>query len=368
MLARHRWFFAPIAFLLLVAPLAVGLVHPDSAAEVLHEGRSLAPAPSFPRTASEWRALPGGIDAYLKDHFGMRSAMIRTHKDLTKPALGRGSDTVMIGRDGRMFVLGEQAVQQSAGLVVRDERLATTVEVLAAMNRELQRQGIRFLVAMPPNTATVFQEDLPSWAQRAGRPTEYDLLLKRLTANGVRTVDLRPAMLAAKPTGPIYYRHDSHWQPRGALAGYNAIVEADGHPDWRAEPKTALTSAEPRKGGDLARLLGVEDRVSEYVEDLTAPGGTKARLTSNFYSDFVQTADHSGPTILVLGDSFTADRFTPLVLQHASKVIWLDDKHCAFDWTAIDRFRPDEVWWMPTERFLLCTEGAWPLNFPVGAR
>jgi len=29
----------------------------------------------------------------------------------------------------------------------------------------------------------------------------------------------------------------------------------------------------------------------------------------------------------------------------------------------IDRFHPDEVWWMPNERFLICDPGAEPANF-----
>ena len=40
---------------------------------------------------------------------------------------------------------------------------------------------------------------------------------------------------------------------------------------------------------------------------------------------------------------------------------------CAFDWNAIDRYRPDEVWWMPTERALVCDPGARPLNFAAEA-
>ena len=45
-------------------------------------------------------------------------------------------------------------------------------------------------------------------------------------------------------------------------------------------------------------------------------------------------------------------------------MIWLDHQHCGFDWSAIDRFHPDEVWWMANERFLLCGAGVAPLNFP----
>ena len=35
--------------------------------------------------------------------------------------LGMGDNSVLVGRDGRMFYLGEEAVRQSAGLVLRDQ-------------------------------------------------------------------------------------------------------------------------------------------------------------------------------------------------------------------------------------------------------
>ena len=85
--------------------------------------------------------------------------MIRAHKDLTKPMLGAGSDSVLVGRDGRMFYLGEEAVRQSAGLVLRDERVAESVDLVVAMKAALAKRGVRFLVAVPPNSSTVYQDD-----------------------------------------------------------------------------------------------------------------------------------------------------------------------------------------------------------------
>ena len=79
----------------------------------------------------------------------------------------------------------------------------------------------------------------------------------------------------AKAEGPIYYRHDSHWAPRGALAAFHAIVEADGHPDWRFDQASVLAPFTNRKGGDLARMLGVQDNVTEGVEELKLPAGEK---------------------------------------------------------------------------------------------
>ena len=77
---------------------------------------------------------------------------------------------------------------------MRDERIADTVALIAAMRDDLERRGIRFLVATPPNASTIYQDDLPYWAQKNGRRTEYDAFVDALRAKGVRVVDLRPAM------------------------------------------------------------------------------------------------------------------------------------------------------------------------------
>ena len=118
-----------------------------------------------------------------------------------------------------------------------------------------------------------------------------------------------------------------------------------------------------RKGGDLARMFGVEDKAAEDIRELELPSGQKDLLSSEVFGDYVETSKRAGPTVMILGDSFTDIFFAPMLLQHAAKVVWLDDRVCGFDWKAIDRFHPDEVWWMPNERLLICRPGVRPLDF-----
>ena len=141
MLRRYRRHLALLAFGLLATPLVIGIVKPDSPESIFKEGRTLAPAPKAPGDGDDWLALPRETDAYLRDHFGLREVLIRAHKDVTRPLLGFGNDLVLIGRDGRMFYLGEETVRQSAGLLVRDQRVADAVDMLVRMNEELQRAG-----------------------------------------------------------------------------------------------------------------------------------------------------------------------------------------------------------------------------------
>ena len=365
MLLRYRRSFAALSFCLLATPLVWGLVSQDKPELVYQEGRRLAPRPDLPSDFAGLAALPGQIDAFLKDHFGLRHAMIKLHRDLSHPLLLTFNTAGLVGRDGRLFYQANEMVRQSAGLVLRDQRVADSADLIASMRDALAKRHIRFLVAIPPNTSTIYADDLPVWAQRKGRKTEYDLFYEDLAARGVKTVDLRPPLAAVREQGEAYLMNDAHWTARGAIAGFNAVVKADGHPDWRIDPAAALGPPELRKGGDIARILGIEDEVSEMTEPLVLPArGEDRALTDTVMPDHVLTTGKSGPTILVIGDSFTASYFPAMLAQNVGRAIWIHHHQCGFDWKLIDTFQPDEVWWAPTERFLVCDIEARPKGFP----
>jgi alginate O-acetyltransferase complex protein AlgJ len=357
-----------LIFLLLATPLVAGFIAPESEQQILKEKRARAPAPALPRSMDEVAAWPKQADAYVDDRFGLRAQMIRLHANLAKRWLGDGNDLVLVGRHGRLFFLGDVSVKQSAGIVRRDSEVAETAEFLATMRDALAQRGARLLVAPPPNAATIYQDDLPRWARSNGRPTEYTVLLAGLTARGVKAIDLRPAVWTARSGGPTYSFYDTHWTPRGAIAGFNAIVAADGHPDWRVEADGAL---KPwiRPGGDLAGMIGVSDDVYEPYETLalpsaTFPPGSRVDLTDGPFPTYVTSSDRPGETVMIIGDSFTMFQLTSLLINHVGRVVWQHHKRCGFDWTLIDRFQPDEVWWMPTERYLLCSPNVRPESFP----
>src|ERR1700692_138837 len=124
LLPPRRRYFCILALVLLATPLVWGIILPDSPDLVQKEGRRLAPRPAAPDDLAGWIELPGQVDAYLKDRFGLRHAMINLHKDLTRPVLLKVNTAALIGRDGRMFYEGNEMVRQSAGLVPRDQRAA----------------------------------------------------------------------------------------------------------------------------------------------------------------------------------------------------------------------------------------------------
>jgi alginate O-acetyltransferase complex protein AlgJ len=354
MIRRYRRYWSLTTILLLALPLVVGIVRPDTETRSSDELRDVAKAPQLPDSIVGWRQLPAQIDAYLHDHFGLRKLLIHWEAFLNQGILQSGNASVLFGHDGRMFFKHDSMVRQSAGLVRRDNLVAATADFLAAMKLKLSARGIAFLVASPPNSVSVYEAQLPDWARNHDRRTEYDLLLDELAARGVLAVDPRPARRDALAGGKVYRVHDTHWTPRGALTAFNVVAEAGSHSDWRLNIGSVLDKPIDVNGGELSRLLGIVDVVSEPVEPLTLLHGRHEVLSAGSPPTFLETNDRPGPTIVIIGDSFTDSYFPPMLLRNAGRVVWLFHYWCAFDWKWIDQFHPDEVWWMPTERYLIC--------------
>jgi alginate O-acetyltransferase complex protein AlgJ len=366
MVRRYRHYWVLLTALLLALPLIVTVFAPAAKSISVEEARVLAPEPELPRTFAGWRIFPRQMDAYLQDHFGLRPLFLRAYALLMSHILSNsGNAEVLVGPQGWMFFRSNSMVEQSAGTVRRDDRVLRSADLLAAMHAALVARDIRLLVALPPNSATIYPDQLPMWARNRGQPTEYDVLLEALAARGVLGVDLRPAIRAAQAQGKVYHMHDTHWTARGALAGFDAIVQADSHPDWALDPRSVLGPPATLVGGDLARMLGVAADVTEQDPPLAlAPGKREPFGPVGEYTAYVASSGHSGPTIMIFGDSYTQAMFAPMLLRQVGRVVWLHHQFCGFDWHWIDEFHPDEVWWMPNERYMLCGRDSWPVGLP----
>src|SRR6185312_8234089 len=176
MLRHYRRYWAWLAAILLALPLVVGIADPSRRAVSNAEARTLAPAPSLPRSLSAWRNLPRQLDAYLRDHFGLRQAFLHAYALIMSHALSNtGNSLVLAGSDGWMFYRGDNMVQQSAGMISRDARVQEVADLLAKMQAVLAIHHTKLLVAPPPNSATIYPDHLPLWARNRGRRTEYDV-------------------------------------------------------------------------------------------------------------------------------------------------------------------------------------------------
>jgi alginate O-acetyltransferase complex protein AlgJ len=359
---RARLLF-PLAALMLSLPLIATLAGPDAKRVSAEERRTLAQPPRF----ADGAAWPRAAEAWARDHFGLREPLLHAYGWLVHVLLATGDADVWVGRGLHLYYRGEAMLEQSAGLASDPKGIEATVAMLATMREVLAARGARLIVAVPPNASTIVAEDLPAWARNPGRPTDYDRFLAALAARGITAVDLRPPLSAARAEGAVFRRHDSHWTPRGALAGFNAAAAAAGLSAWRQTARTALWPAVMVRGGDLARLLGIAWAVAEPVEAFRVIPRPPRWLGPPGVGPSVQESGGDGPSLLVIGDSFTDWALAGLLEGRARRFYWMHHRRCDFDWTWVERLRPDQVWFMPAERWFTCAPGRAPAGLAATA-
>lgn len=363
--ARRRLALVLVALLALPA-LAMPFLPPRIDSK--EENRRLARVPTWPETGAEWRVAPRRVDAFLADHFGFREDMVRTANDTLRTVGGEvGSRAAVEGRDGWMFLT--EGLLRSTGQELDVAKADDYAAFVCEATERLAARGVETVFAMAPSPAQIYPEMAPDWAGPMKRPNLYDRITARTARCGVTAVDLRPDLTAVKRTHLAYRKLDSHWTLRGSLTAYNRLVEAMGHADWRIAPESLTWATHSLDNGDLPRLAGrvaAKEMVEIHALTSVPPEARKTLIEGVRFAaaqPFVIETGHAGPTILIIGDSFTADPFPPYFAEFAGKVAWVHQDLCAFDWGVIDKVRPDQVLIVPVEREAIC-HGARPIGFP----
>jgi hypothetical protein len=359
LLERQRRPWIVILLCLLAVPMLVQVAGPRETVSG-EEARMFSPLPVLPRSLDEWIALPHDLDRFLSDHFGLRAQLVRAHGLLRYAVLLPTDLRVIVGRDKWLFLNGDGTIEQATGHLLREAAIAKFADRAKLLQARLNAGNARFLIAIPPNSPTINRSRLPAWAAEKPPVSEYDLMMKALASRGVAATDLRFPLLAANSIHPTYRRTDTHWNRFGALIAYNAVVEALSEPGWVIDPDRVFRGFETVPGGDLARLLAVSADVTDEEAriDLSSyrppvPRVSKIDTQSESGGDLIETG-RDGPTVLVLGDSFTQGFWQDYFSLHVSRYVWIHHEQCGFAVRVVEALHPDVVILAPTERQMFC--------------
>ena len=365
LMSRGRRWLAAVILAMLAAPALGMLAAPYETVSVM-ERRTLAPPPAAPADAKGWALLPRGLDAWFGDHFAWRGPLVRAAFTLQSRAGLRPSAGVQAVRGKGDWLLLQQGLMGAAGAETDPAAARRYGAFVCAVQEEARARGARFLFAPAPSTLEVYPETAPDWLKLA-RPTQPGLVLDAARACGAQTLDLRPAMLAAKPQGPgslgepLYQRHDSHWTNAGALVAFNAVAGALGQPDWAIDARSLGWRPGKPFDSDLVRLAGAFDLPQELAPEppegpSVAPETGRQRDLARppYPPPFVAPAARARPVVLVIGDSYTADFWPPYFRRAGVTLAWSNQAECRFDRRIYDRVKPDIVVLAPVSRLEAC--------------
>jgi alginate O-acetyltransferase complex protein AlgJ len=239
-----------------------------------------------------------------------------------------------------------------------DAALADFSKDVDAALAGLAKRGATLVVAIVPNTPTIYPETMPRHIRPDATASRLEQLSALLVAKpAAHYVDLKAALWHERAGERLYMKTDTHWNERGAFVGYQAIMSviAGLFPAHRArlQPKelTAFTLVrETGPGGDLARMLGLVDLLPEERLSLRPTVPRRATESGREGLSFATAMAEAcpGPRLLVFRDSF-ASAMQPLLSEHfcAAKFSWVEP------WPVqeVEQFKPDVVLLEVAERY-----------------
>lgn len=285
------------------------------------------------------------------------------------------SSRVYIGRNHHLYLGEDNAIDQSAGDIYRPAAVMRFVDMATILDRELHKTGVDLIVALAPNAQSVATEDLPGQpgSKTLEKALEYDLALTQLRSRGVKISNIKSALLMRNDSNALYARTDTHWNNLGALLAFNRVMSDAGYPQW-VVPESRVGPMIEVRGGDLARLMGIQNLLSESVPSFPSSSGELWKKVTILQSPDFGVFSHytyqregvEGARVLVIGDSFTQHLWLPFLqaAQGVERVGWLHHSKCQFNFEDVLRFRPHLVILVPTERYMPCASNKWPSGLP----
>jgi hypothetical protein len=341
-------------FLAIIATPGLGLLLGIDRSQVSEaEMRRLTEFPEWSWQREALATWPDRFERYFKDRFAFRNALIRLQAGVLWHGLHTSStDTVIAGKGDWLFYADDGGIQdyvQSEPFSEVDlQRWQLTLERIRDW---LASRGTRFLFVLAPDKQMIYPELMPASLHRLHNSYRADQLLAYMRAHStVEILDLRPAILEAKPHELLYHRYDTHWNDRGALIGYQQIAMRleRWFPVIQPLQRSDFVTSPAAPSGDKTTMLGLVDQGKVTTPGLVPRLGWSSRVVYPANPDpygedgtvVTEVKPGSGLRAVMFRDSFSS-RLIPFLSEHFSRILyqWQND----FDPDLVRREHPDVV-------------------------
>lgn len=350
--------YATVALLFL--PATLSCLQPDLRVSE-RENRKVAGFPPIPSSMQELIRWPLKCDAFLKDHFFMRSTVIHHASKFLQSQLSLSINrNVILGKENWLYISkGNHAIEKYQGIYTfRDERQKQDwifkLNKIAAQIKEYNADVVFVII---PSKPTVYPEYLPEKYKPVG-PTLTDTVVELLRENAkFHWIDLRPVLIRAGRTEKLFFEHDTHWNARGSYLAYLEVmkeVQKD-HAVRILDPSELIFASRQKVGGDLALMLGLNEEYSEIVPmEKIIKSNVISKTDVDFREDLVavETSQPELSKAIILCDSFVITYMAQYLQESFSCSSFKHHDSLSFDTAIVGQVKPDIVLIMITERLI----------------
>ncbi|MCF6286159.1 MAG: hypothetical protein L3K26_13355 [Candidatus Hydrogenedentes bacterium] len=150
----------------------------------------------------------------------------------TAPDAGKG---VIAGSDGFFFLRTWESYVLEPDYIHAPEstQQSAALRTLINLNTQLLARGIHFIVVPVPSRSEIYPEQfLPPPVPPVPMAPQRKQFIHALLENNVESIDLLPALIAAKSEATMSLKNDTHWTSQGAAVAARVISARLSRYDW----------------------------------------------------------------------------------------------------------------------------------------
>lgn len=241
------------------------------------------------------------MGTYFEDHFAFRQNFVTANALIYGKVFGTSAtDQVVVGEDDWLYYSGTLDDYSGKNLLSQREQYAV-VHNLKTIQEYVESKGSQFVLMIAPNKNSLYDENMPYYYQE-GSETNLDILSEMLKEAGVSYLDLYE--LLDEQEEVLYFKRDSHWNNKGAVLVYNAMMNRfeKSHETYLNVPYTL----EKIHSGDLDEMLYplAVELEEEYVYDKARNYSYLTDVVDDM-DDWIETENQEKDgTLLMYRDSF----------------------------------------------------------------
>ena len=342
---KIKLLFIILCIAICALPLVMMPIRPTT---ISTENRTLSKFPSFTnREGGVNLNFFSEFEKYFSEHFAFRNELVYADAKIQSDVFKVSSmDSVVAGTDGWLYY--SSTLNDYLGTrVMSDREVYNIAHNVALVQRYVKERGADFLFTVPPNKNTLYGDNMPYYASQKVRARHnMDLIAPKFQEEGVNYADL--FALFKNEEEVLYLKRDSHWNNKGALLAYNAMMDALGydHQDYASADVTRTIDEDGDLNKMLYTLYGKKEANFRYNVDWNFTYGGSFKSVED---PWIETEGGKGnKTLLMSRDSF-GNTLIPFVADQFKAAYFTKASPCGLE-RMMDETSPDVVIMEKVER------------------
>jgi alginate O-acetyltransferase complex protein AlgJ len=150
-------------------------------------------------------------EAAFNKNLPLRQIGVATWGVLEYSLFKNGRPGVLVGEDGWLFTS-----EEFKGYPDGDKAVQEKLELATTAQKTLATFGSKLMVVIIPSKARIYSEQLGRYSLPSYTQEGYETFARELETRNIPVVRLIAGLEAAKTTGDVFLKTDTHWTPYGA--------------------------------------------------------------------------------------------------------------------------------------------------------